>query len=154
MITKRFAFGLVALFLSLPALGQQSPEEQAVWKLEHSYWEDVKSLDLTSYKALWHKDFVGWPYMSSQPQRKDHITDWIAEFTDKGLHLQRYKLEPAASQFTDNVVATHYWLTALWVDKDGHGELRTSRITHTWIKVDKEWQILSGMSLAEAKARE
>lgn len=151
---KRALLLLAALLLSLPAFAQQSPEEQAVWKLEHSYWDNVKSLDLASYKALWHKDFVGWPYVSSQPVRKDHITDWITAFTDKGLHLQSYTLEPAASQFTDNIVAVHYWLTAVWVDKDGHSEERhSSRITHTWIKVDKGWQILSGMSASEPKPR-
>jgi arylsulfatase A-like enzyme len=33
-----------------------------------------------------------------------HITDWITGLTVKGLHLQWYSIEPAASQATENIV--------------------------------------------------
>jgi hypothetical protein len=48
----------------------------------------------------------------------------------KGLRLESYTLEPAASQATENVVVTHYWITDRWVDKQGIGKTETSRITH------------------------
>jgi hypothetical protein len=143
---------VVVLFAST-GFAQQSAEEQAVWKLEHSYWEDVKALDLNSYRNLWHPNFVGWPMVSSQPQRKDHITDWITAYTAKGLHLKSYTLEPAASQMTGNVIVVHYWLTYLWTDKNDSGEPHTMRITHTWIRADKTWQIIGGMSAAETSTR-
>ena len=136
---------------ALPA--QQSAEEQAVWKLEHSYWEDVKALDLKAYRDLWHADFIGWPSISAQPVRKDHIADWITASSAKGLRLQSYSLEPAASQVTDNIVVVHYWITSAWVDKDGKGDPQTLRITHTWLKTAKDWQIISGMSSPEKELR-
>ena len=137
-----------------PAAAQQSANEQAVWKLETAYWNAVKSVDLVGYRALWHEDFVGWPYSSAQPVRKDHITDWITEPTGKGLHLQWYSIEPAASQATDNVVITHYWVTGFWTDKAGHGdEPETSRITHTWLKTAGGWQIVGGMSVSPSRGK-
>ena len=136
----------VALCAAMPALSQQSDNEKAVWKLETTYWEDVKALDLDSYKSLWHENFVGWPYVSSQPVRKNHITAWITAYTDKGLRLQWFSLQQAASQSTGETVVTHYWLTAFWADGAGHGEPATTRVTHTWIKTAKGWQIISGMS--------
>jgi ketosteroid isomerase-like protein len=136
----------VAFCAAMPALSQQSDNEKAVWKLESSYWDDVKSLDLDSYRALWHENFVGWPSVSSHPVRKDHITDWITANTDKGTSLQWFSLEPAASQSTGDMVVTHYWVTTLWADKSGHGEPSTMRVTHTWIKAEKGWKILGGMS--------
>ena len=131
--------GLILLFCTCVGVAQPpvSSDESAAWKLEHSYWEDVKAVDLASYRALWHPNFVGWPSVSAQPVRKDHITDWITANADKGLHLKSYVLEPAASQATSNIVVTHYWMTSLWVDKEGHGDPHTSRITHTWMKVGK-----------------
>jgi ketosteroid isomerase-like protein len=150
---KRAWIAIVFALCAWTGFAQQSAEEQAVWKLEHSYWEDVKALDLNSYRELWHPNFVGWPMVSAQPQRKDHITDWIAAYTAKGLHLKSYTLEPAASQLTGNVIIVHYWLTSLWTDKNDSGEPRTMRITHTWIRVDKGWQIIGGMSAGETASR-
>lgn len=150
--SKTFAIGtaivlaLFAAFTALPARAQQSENEQQVWKLENAYWQYVKALDLEHYRALWHPNFVGWPDSSSQPAHKDHITDWITSVSDKGGRMQWYSLQPAASQATENIVVTHYWITSFWVDKDGHGEPSTSRITHTWIKTPTGWQIISGMS--------
>jgi len=141
------------MFCALTGFAQQSADEKDVWKLEHSYWEDVKALDLKNYLELWHPNFIGWPSVSARPQGKDHITDWITAYTAKGLRLKSYSLEPAASQVTGNIVVVHYWLTSVWTDKDGSGEPHTLRITHTWLRGDKGWQIIAGMSAPEAEAR-
>lgn len=130
----------------IPAFAQQTDNEKAVWKLESSYWEYVKAVDLDHYRDLWSPSFVGWPYSSAQPARKDHITDWITDQTEKGFTMRWFTLQPAASQATENIVVTHYWVTAFWGDKAGHGGPSTSRITHTWIKTPTGWQIIGGMS--------
>ena len=133
---------------------EQSADERAVWNLEQAYWKYVQAGDLESYRNLWHPNFVGWPNSSATPKRKDHITDWIADYTKKGLKLKSYNLEPAGSQATENVVVTHYWITDRWVDKDGHGEGETSRITHTWIRTPGGWQIIGGMSAPVTVAKD
>ncbi len=139
--------------LACAAFAQESANEVAVWKLEHAYWEYVKAADLVRYRALWNENFVGWPYSSKRPVRKDHITDWITASTSKGEHLKSYVLKPAASHATENIVVTHYWLTGVWVDKNDKAEAETSRITHTWMRVPSGWQIVGGMSSAEAEAK-
>jgi ketosteroid isomerase-like protein len=152
--TARKAINFVCVSLILfasicarvPAQAQQSDNEKAVWKLETNYWEYVKALDLDTYRDLWHENFVGWPYSSLQPARKSHITDWITSYTDKGERLQWSSLQPAESQSTGDIVVTHYWLTAFWADKNGHGEPATQRVTHTWLKTAQGWKIISGMS--------
>jgi ketosteroid isomerase-like protein len=136
----------VALFAAVSGFSQQSDHEKAVWKLESSYWDDVKALDLDSYRALWHENFVGWPYSNSQPARKDHITDWIKAHTDTGETLAWFELKQADSRATENLVVTEYWLTSLWADKAGHGDPITQRVTHTWIKTANGWEIIAGMS--------
>ena len=111
-----------------------------------SLLETCAAGDLDSYRNLWHANFLGWPGSSATPKRKDHITDWIANYTNKGLRLKSYNLKPAGSQATGNVVVTHYWITDRWVDKEGHGKGDTNRITHTWIRTPGGWQIIGGMS--------
>lgn len=139
----------VALLLALctcAAFAQQSADEVAVWKLEHSYWEYVKAADLAGYRALWNAKFVGWPYISSAPQRRDHVTDWLQQYTGRGVRLSSYSLQPMGSVAAGNVVVTYYRLTAVWTDKSGSGKPKTSRITHTWLRTPEGWQILGGMS--------
>ena len=65
--TRSMLLAVAGLCAALPAVAQQSANEQAVWKLETAYWNDVKAVDLDAYRALWHRDFVGWPYSSAQP---------------------------------------------------------------------------------------
>ena len=149
---RRTCIALLLALCTSVIFAQQSPDEAAVWKLEQSYWNNVKTLDLVSYRALWHSDFLGWPYSSPAPQHKDHIADWIDQYTAKGLRLRSYSLRPAASHATGDIVVTYYWLTATWEDRNGHGDPETSRITHTWLRTPTGWQILGGMSSAQPPA--
>jgi Domain of unknown function (DUF4440) len=123
-----------------------------VWRLERAYWEYVRNFDLEHYRALWHSDFVGWPQTSAVPVRKANITDWFMEHKAKGEQLEAPLLEPAASQaFGDNLVVTHYWITAAWAAKGQTPKPGRARITHTWMRTNDVWQIIGGMSAPEAE---
>jgi type II secretory pathway pseudopilin PulG len=138
------------LAVSSQAQSRTSENEQAVWKLEHSYWRYVQNNDLPAYLALWNKNFLGWPSVSAAPVHKDHITDWITSETSKGLAFKFIALKPAAIQVTGNIAVTYYWITSEWVAKDGKLAAKfTDRITHTWIKSGDTWQIIGGMSMPE-----
>src|SRR5882762_9732433 len=76
------------------AASEASSDEQTLWKLEHAYWHYVEKNDLAAYSDLWHKDFLGWPYVSAAPVRKDHITDWITSQTAKGLAFKTVEFKP------------------------------------------------------------
>jgi hypothetical protein len=83
----------IALLVALTATAftqDSANHEQDIWNLEKAYWEYVKANDLEKYRALWHENFVGWPFVSSAPVRKDHITDWITANTSKGIKLKSY----------------------------------------------------------------
>lgn len=122
--------------------------EEQIWNLEKAYWDYVKTNDLEKYRALWHNDFVGWPFVSAAPVRKDHITDWITNNTSKGLKLQSYDIEQMAAHVTGDVAIDHYRIKLDWAKSDTGEVMRTDamRITHTWIRIDGTWQILGGMS--------
>src|SRR5215470_3501479 len=123
--------------------------EQPIWDLEQKYWRYVEANDLDSYRSLWHTDFVGWPGVSAAPVRKDHITDWITAQTGQGRKFEFVELKPAAIQMHGDLAVVYYWSTYKWVDKSGAGTARRTRVTHTWVKNGKDWQIVGGMSLTE-----
>jgi ketosteroid isomerase-like protein len=139
---------LLLVALVAAAFGQDATtDESQVWNLEKAYWEYVKANDLEKYRSLWHKDFVGWPFISSAPVRKDHITDWMTTNTSKGIKLQSYSIEQVAIQITGDIAVNHYRIKMNWAKDDG-SEKRTDtmRITHTWIRRGGTWQIIGGMS--------
>ena len=122
-------------------------DEAQIWSLEKAYWEYVKGNDLEKYRALWDEDFLGWPFVSSAPVRKDHITDWITANTSKGVKLQSYSIEQLAIQVTGDIAINHYRIKANWATSEGVQVRKdTLRITHTWIRTHGTWQILGGMS--------
>ncbi|HEY4271054.1 MAG TPA: nuclear transport factor 2 family protein [Candidatus Udaeobacter sp.] len=140
----------ITLFIALAATAfAQNPanDETEVWQLEKAYWEYVKANDLEKYRALWNDNFLGWPFVSSAPVRKDHITDWITTNTFKGIKLQSYSIEQLAIQITGDIALDYYRINASWADSKG-AETRADkfRITHTWIRTRGTWQIIGGMS--------
>ena len=140
----------IALFVavSAAAFAEGSDNEQAqIWNLEKAYWEYVKANDLEKYRALWHENFLGWPFVSPTPVRKDHITNWITSNTSKGITLQSYSMEQLAIQVTGDIAMDYYRIRATWATGAG-AEVKTDRlrITHTWIRTHGTWQIIGGMS--------
>jgi ketosteroid isomerase-like protein len=140
----------VALFIAVTAaaFAEGSDNEQAqIWNLEKAYWEYVKTNDPEKYRALWHENFLGWPFVSPVPVRKDHITDWITANTSKSITLQAYSIEQLAIQVTGDVAMDYYRVKATWANSTG-AEIRTDRlrITHTLTRTHGTWQIIGGMS--------
>jgi ketosteroid isomerase-like protein len=154
MKSSRTSLAAVLTLVALTGFAQQSADEQAVWKLEHSYWEYVKAQDVASYKSLWHENFVGWPSFSPQPLRKDHVADWMISYQTKGLRLKSYSLTPAASQATGQLVVVFYQITTEWTGPNASEQSEALRIMHTWLRGDNGWQIISGMSMRETAPKQ
>jgi ketosteroid isomerase-like protein len=124
-----------------------SADSEEVWSLEKAYWDYVKSNDLEKYRSLWHENFLGWPSVSPEPLRKDHITDWITFRSGKGETLKSYDLERLTAQVTGDVATVTYRVRYTFADKNGVGQPSQVRIIHTWLRSrEGKWQIISGMS--------
>src|SRR6476469_8375639 len=117
----RSMFKTIALIVAVTAAafaGGSDKEQAQIWNSEKAYWEYVKGNDLEKYRALWHENFVGWPFVSSAPLRKDHITDWITSNTSKGVKLQSYSIEQLAIHVTGDIAINHYRIKATWAASD------------------------------------
>jgi ketosteroid isomerase-like protein len=141
------AIPVLLAFASTAFAQHLTKDEAQVWSLEKAYWEYVKANDLEKYRALWHKDFVGWPFVSLAPVHKVHITDWITANTSKDIKLQSYSIEQLAIHVTGDVAIDHYRIRAIWANSEGaDAKTEAFRITHTWMRTHDSWQILGGMS--------
>ena len=140
----------IGLFVAVTAavIAEGSDKEQAqIWDLEKAYWEYVKANDLEKYRALWHENFLGWPFVSPTPVRKDHITNWITSNTSTGITLQSYSIEQLAIQIMGDIAMDYYRINAKWANSTGaEGKTDRLRITHTWTRTHGTWQIIGGMS--------
>ncbi len=138
---------LAVLFAATLPAAAQSKDADRVWAREKLYWQYVQAYDVERYRSLWHADFLGWPYFSPEPTRKDHIADWLANYKDSGQTLRSFELEQRVIQVTGNLATTTYRMHQHWVDKSGAEHPLTTRIIHTWLRAPGgEWAIISGMS--------
>ena len=136
----------VLVLLSASSFAQSSAADQ-VWSQEEAYWQFVQASNLEAYRALWHPDFLGWPYVSPEPARKAQITDWMTAHTSKGETFKLNELERLVIQVNGNYATTTYRVRGAWLDKAGKGDATSVRIIHTWLRAaDGKWQIISGMS--------
>ena len=140
---------LLALTWTSQLVASPASDETQIWNSEKAYWEYVKANDLEKYRALWHDDFVGWPYVNTAPVRKNQITEWITNNTSKGRKLRSYAIEQLAIQVTGDIAIDHYRIRMDWGTGDTSDVSQTDavRITHTWIRTgNNTWQIIGGMS--------
>jgi ketosteroid isomerase-like protein len=127
-----------------------SPDEQAVWQMEEQYWRDVQSGDVESYLKLWHENFVGWPCFAWEPSDKASIGGWVRDIRDNHWKLT-YTLKPYAVRVTGDLATALY--AAEYVTDYGDGTSSGAGIwrkfTHTWIKREGRWLIITGMCAAQ-----
>src|SRR5262245_49677505 len=110
---------VLLLLASAPVAQSSAKDETQVWQLEKAYWEYVKANDLEKYRALWHENFLGWPFVNPAPVQKDHITDWITANTSKGFSLQSTLIEELAIQVTGDIATNYYRIKITWANSTG-----------------------------------
>ena len=149
---KRQHYGALALAMgatfcawTAPA-SADSPSVSAVWAREDEYWRDVRTGDVQHYETLWHEQFVGWPCDEEHPMRKASIGNWVSKVRDQHIAVAVEITHEGAQEF-DDVVVVHYSFTRVDTYPDGRveGGSKRRKITHTWMKVGDDWQIIGGM---------
>jgi ketosteroid isomerase-like protein len=142
---------LLGIGLASNASGAQfTPEEQAVWQMEETYWRDVEAGDVEAYVTLWHDDFVGWPCFASEPSDKSKIGGWVRDIRDNHWKLT-YQLRPKAVRVFGDVAVVQYAAEYVLDYGDGthSGAGVWRKFTHTWMKTGGRWKIITGMCAAQ-----
>jgi hypothetical protein len=131
---------------SLPAMSKENRKNEA-WQMEERYWDYVEKIDTTSYKKLWHDDFIGYPSFGDGVSNKSKIAVWIPELHQDSSLTFSYKLYKRAVNSIDDVVIVFYDADEIWTNKENKiVRKETYKFTHTWKKYGDNWVILGGMA--------
>ena len=122
-------------------------EERQVWKLEIAYYRYVNDNDPQGYLSLFSDNVIGWPAMDPHPKGKDGVSQWISAIHSNPAEIWQYDLERLAIHSFGDVVVVHYRLRDYFVSAESGEEIRSEyyRISHTWLRDEGRWQIISGM---------
>jgi ketosteroid isomerase-like protein len=120
-----------------------------VWSGEEAYWHYLQSHDAEHFVDLWSDDFVGWPMREDHPIHKADIASGFQSANSFG-HVISYELHRESVEMHGPVGITFYRATVRRRIADGSEPTTNSRLTHTWMKHDGKWQIVGGMSAADA----
>ncbi len=146
---------LVLMLGASSAHAQMTESEQAVWRLEESYYRMAEANDLEGFRSLFHPDAVGWPAPDAVPHGSERVGWWIPLVHQNPAELWRYELDRQAIQeFGDgDVVVVHYLLRDYFVSAGTGGEIRSDlfRVSHTWMRDGDTWRIVSGMGARAAQ---
>lgn len=119
-----------------------SDEAAAIWAGEEAYWRYVQAHDNNGFRSLWADDFVGWPIVQQRPIHKSDI-----QLTSGSMNtVISYELHRESVDMHGPVGITFYRVTVHRRTEDGSESTVTNRLTHTWMKQGKVWQIVGGMS--------
>jgi|SRR5215467_149264 len=136
-------FPIVMAMLGFSEESKLSSEEEQVWSMEKRYWQVVEARDRAGYIDLWGEEFVGWPYDSPDPVRKDAIrSDAFGKFEA----LRNFQLERKAVQVSKDVAVAYYMVAAAYAPTSGGSEVVAFRCMHTWRNINGVWLIIGGMS--------
>lgn len=128
------------------ALAQElSAAQNEVWQMEELYWSDLESANLEAYVGLWHKGFLGWPRDRDLPVGKAGIEQSTRKKFAEGRVVHHEILSKGVTVL-GNVGVTQYGVRVLRVEASGDSVTYVSRVTHTWLRIGKTWQIIGGMS--------
>ncbi len=127
--------------------GELTAEEREVWALEEAYYQYAKDNDPASYVGLFNDFVIGWPTLDSRPKGKDKVSQWIGQVHSNPAEIWQYEIERYAIRSFGDVVVVHYRLRDYFVSAESGREIRSqeARISHTWLRQDGRWLIISGM---------
>ena len=121
--------------------------EDEAWHMEELYWQYVQNIDTTTYKTLWHDDFIGYPSFGDGTANKSKIATWIPELHADPNQKFSYQLYRKATNAIDDVVIVFYDADEIWTNQETNEVTRkTLKFTHTWKKYGDQWVILGGMA--------
>jgi ketosteroid isomerase-like protein len=138
---------LAALPRTCPAPEQQDSRdiEDHIWALETDYVSAYRDADHDAILALMHERFLGWPDAEDMPTAYGQVLEFLKErYGSPGAW--DFRIERAGIRVQGDVAITHYVLVATANGAGDGGQARITRITHTWIRENRDWKILGGMS--------
>jgi hypothetical protein len=132
-------------------VGEDSMEEE-IWALEETWYAHHRDRAPDQAFALIHDRFLGWPAVESSIVDKEGLIAFITD-EDAGVDFCDFEFEdPSGVQVMGDTAINHYRIRFMGKNLDGSEIDQSIHVTHTWIKEDSRWKLLSGMSYEVEKS--
>ena len=126
--------------------------EKVIKALEEAWYTHLRDGVPDKASALLHDCFLGWPAVESQIVDKEGLINFVRE-EDAEIDFWDYEFEnPFDVQIIGDTAINHYRIRFTGKNLDGSKIDNTIHVTHTWIKENSQWKLLSGMAYEVEKS--
>ena len=126
--------------------------EEEIWALEEAWYAHHRDGAPDRAFALLHDRFLGWPAVESLVIDKEGLIAFIRE-EDAGVDFCGFEFQdPSGLQVIGDTAINHYKIRFMGRNLDGSEIDEFLNVTHTWIKENSEWKLLSGMAYEVEKS--
>ena len=120
--------------------------EREIWELEESWYAHHRDGAPDKAYALLHDNFLGWPAAESSVVDKDGLIAFIMK-EDAGIEFYKFEFEnPSGVLVIGDTAINHYRIRFMGRNLDGSNFREVIHVSHTWIKEESQWKLLSGMA--------
>ena len=154
-MTARALIGVVFLLTAPSVLEPQtfSAAQLDVWKEELKYWNLRTAGKLDEHMALWHEDVIAWGSTLQKPGTKADVRSNVAEvLRDTRLGSYTTDLEPLVVRIQGEFAFVFYRVHEVRSDLAGNRRESRVRVTHTWWRTRRGWQIIAGMGASDSNS--
>ena len=124
-----------------------TPVESELWQRERAYHRQLQEEDLVALADFWHHQGVAWPSHAAEPLATSAGRMSLSKLLES-VRIVSFDIRPLMIRVIGEVAVVHYRLDWEIEDADGSRSTACYRITHTWLKENGQWRILTGMSSA------
>ena len=120
-------------------------EAEIIWEREEACAAAMRDRDHEKMISFVHEQFQGWPSPASPFVNRDGLLGFVKkDISETGDYS--FSMERTGIRVFGNFAINFLIYRANGRLRDGTEFEETARWTHTWIKENSEWKILSGMS--------
>jgi hypothetical protein len=123
----------------------ESQVVETIWGLEEACEAAFCAGDHEKSISFFHDQFLGWPEPTRPLMDRSDLLRWN-EKEGPALGSYTFKIERSGIRIIGNTATTNLTYYMAGKSSDGVEYEETHRWTHTWIKDDAEWKILTGMT--------
>ncbi len=119
--------------------------EEEIWGREEEYFTRLYKADYAGVLELVHSQFLGWPSTEPQPLDKQGSGRFMQQLVPHPVSCT-VKIERKGIRVREGVALTHYLLYVDYNSGSAGAKTKISRITHAWVKENRQWKLLGGVS--------
>lgn len=120
-------------------------DEEEIWALENTYFSNLYKADYDGVLSLVDSRFLGWPDGHDTPVDYNESARFMRNLVTSPIPCT-IVIDRKGIRIWGDTALTQYVIHVTLSGKDGTTMVKSSEITHTWIREGARWKLLGGMN--------